>query len=196
MFWSIVQARDLRNSRYGRVPPRSLIEAGEYYNIRRVRSLEEYPAGQGAWPLTFLIYFIMAYDLSKLTTKAMCDRAIALAEQERDEQLFDLALVTRHGKAATTGATTTDASLDAVTAEATALAASIGTMTAGPLRQKYERKLRRLTERQTQLTDRLTDFDGVELTDNEFDKRRLNAGLAETATYLTELAAHKDTLTA
>ena len=136
----------------------------------------------------------MAYDLSQLTTKAMCDRATALAQSVQDDLEFQLSQVGRHNALATAGATATDANLDAATAEVTALTASVAAMAAGDTREKYERKLRRATERKNQLTDRQGDFDGVVLTDNEFDKRRLTAGLTETTTYLTEVAAHKATL--
>jgi len=136
----------------------------------------------------------MAYDLTSLTTKAMCDRATALAEPVRDDLTFQLSLVGRHNSIATGGATATDANLDAATAEVTALTASVAAMAPGPTRDKYERKLRRATERQAQLRDRATDFDGVVLTDNEFDRRRLTAGLAETTTYLGEVAARKAAL--
>ena len=115
----------------------------------------------------------MAYDLSQLTNKAMCDRATALAQPVKDDLDFQLSLIGRHNNLATSGATNTDANLDAATAEVTALTASVAAMAVGPTRGKYERKLRRATERQAQLTDRLTDFDGVALTDNEFDRRRL-----------------------
>lgn len=135
----------------------------------------------------------MAYDLSGLTTKAMCDRALAHAEES--DLTFDLSLVQRHGSTVTKGATTTDANLDAVTAEHTALTASVAAMDPGATRDKYERRLRRLTERKSLLTDRLTDFDGVMFTDNEFDRRRLGAALAETTTYITELEARKAELT-
>ncbi|WP_046243730.1 hypothetical protein [Hymenobacter terrenus] len=67
-------------------------------------------------------------------------------------------------------------------------------MAPGVVREKYERKLRRISERQAQLTDRATDFDGVVLTDNEFDNRRLTVALAETDTYIAEVTAHRDTL--
>ena len=136
----------------------------------------------------------MAYDLSHLTTKAMCDRATALAQPVKDDLDFHLSLVGRHNAIATSGATSTDANLDAAAAEVTALTASVAAMAVGPTREKYERKLRRATERQAQLTDRLTDFDGVALTDNEFDRRRLTAALTETTTYLAELAARKAAL--
>ena len=136
----------------------------------------------------------MAYDLTALTTKAMCDRAIALAIPVRDDLAFQLSLVGRHNAIATGGATATDANLDAATAEVTALTASVAAMDAGATREKYERKLRRATERVAQLTDRASDFDGVVLTDNEFDRRRLTAGLTECTTYLAELAARKDAL--
>ena len=56
-------------------------------------------------------------------------------------------------------------------------------MPAGDTREKYERKLRCATERQTQLTDRQGDFDGVALADSEFDKRRLTAALTEATTW-------------
>ena len=54
--------------------------------------------------------------------------------------------------------------------------------------------LRRATERKNQLTNRQGDFDGVALTDNEFDKLRLTAALTETTTYLAEVAARKAAL--
>ena len=108
----------------------------------------------------------------------MCARAQTLAQPVQDDLEFQLSLVGRHNN------------LDAVTA----LTASVAAMTVGPTREKYERKLRRATERQAQLTDRLTDFDGVALTDNEFDRRRLTAALTETTTYLAELAARKAAL--
>ena len=136
----------------------------------------------------------MAYNLSQLATKAMCDRATALAQPVKDDLDFQLSLVGRHNSLASAGATTTDANLDAATAEVTALTASVAAMAAGDTRDKYERKLRRATERQAQLTDRATDFDGVALTDNEFDRRRLAAALTETTTYLAELAARKAAL--
>lgn len=136
----------------------------------------------------------MAYDLTSLSNWGMCDRAKALAEPVRDDLTFQLSLVGRHNAIATGGATATDANLDAATAEVTALTASVAAMTPGPTREKYERKLRRATERQTQLTDRATDFDGVVLTDNEFDKRRLTAGLAEATAYLAEVAARRAAL--
>lgn len=154
-----------------------------------------YPARQRCHrPLTNPLFFIMAYDLSRLTTKAMCDRAIALALHVKDDLEFQLSLIGRQGTNATEGATKTDANLDAATAEVTALTASVAAMEPGDTREKYERKLRRATERKVQLTDRLTDFDGVVLTDNDFGKRRLTAGLTETDTYMAELEAHKDTL--
>ncbi len=137
----------------------------------------------------------MAYDLSHLTTKAMCDRALALAQPVKDDLEFQLTQVGRHNALVTAGATATDANLDAATAEVTALTASVAAMAAGDTREKYERKLRRATERKNQLTDRQGDFDGVALTNNEFDKRRLTAALTETITYLAEVAAHKATLT-
>lgn len=136
----------------------------------------------------------MAYDLSRLTTKAMVDRAIGLATPVKDDLEFQLSQEGRHGKIATEGATKIDANLDAATAEVTALTASVAAMDPGSTRDKYERKLRRATERKSQLTDRLTDFDGVILTDNEFDKKRLTAALTETTAYLAELEAHKATL--
>jgi hypothetical protein len=136
----------------------------------------------------------MAYDLSRLTTKAMCERAMGLARPVKDDLDFQVSLIGRQGSNATEGATKIDANLDAATAEVTALTASVAVMEPGATRDKYERKLRRATERKAQLTDRATDFDGVVLTDNYFDKKRLNVTLAETDTYLAELAAHKDTL--
>ena len=136
----------------------------------------------------------MPYDLSALTAKAMVDRAIALARAEESELIFDLSLLVRQGTKVTVGATTTDANLDAITAEVVAVTTTVAGLAAGELRDKYERRLRRLTERKSQLTDRLTDFDGVVQVDNEFDRRRLGAALAETITYLAELAAHKATL--
>ena len=136
----------------------------------------------------------MAYDLSKLINKAMCARAQALAQPVQDDLEFQLSLVGRHTNLATAGASSTDANLDAATAEVTALTASVAAMTVGPTREKYERKLRRATERRAQLTDRLTDFDGVALSDNEFDRRRLTAALTETTAYLAELAAREAAL--
>ena len=136
----------------------------------------------------------MAYDLSRLTTKGMCDRAVALAQPVKDDLLFQLSLIGRQGANATEGATKTDANLDAAVAEVTALTASVAAMDPGATREKYERKLRRATERQAQLTDRLSDFDGVILTDNDFDKKRLTAALTETDAYLAEVTAHKATL--
>jgi hypothetical protein len=138
----------------------------------------------------------MGYDLSLLTTKAMCDRATALAQTVKEDLEFQLSLVGRHTSLATVGANTTDANLNAVTIEVNALTASVASMAPSDTRGKYERKLRRAKERLSQLTDRLTDFDGVILTDNVFDKRRLSSSLTETTTYLAELAAHKDTLAA
>ena len=136
----------------------------------------------------------MAYNFMSLTTWAMCDRAKALADAVHEEISFDLTQVGRHSKIATTGSEKTEANLDATSIEVTALTASLANLADGPVRDKYARKLRRATERQAQLTDRAGDFDGVVLTDNEFAKRRLNAGLAETDTYLAELAAHRLTL--
>jgi hypothetical protein len=136
----------------------------------------------------------MAYDLSRLTTQAMCDRAKALAQAVYDDLLFDRSLVTRHGAAVEAGATSTDATLSAVTTEATAIASTVATMVPGPLREKYERKLRRLTERRSQLQDRLADFDGVEQTDTTFDLRLIDLSLAETTLYLSELADYRATL--
>ena len=136
----------------------------------------------------------MAYDLSQLTSKAMCDRATNLATVVKNDLEFQLSLLARRDSTATEGATVTDANLDAATAEVTVLTATVAGLPAGPTREKYERKLRRATERQAQLTDRRGDFDGVILTDNEFDQRRLTAALAETTTYLAELAARKAAL--
>ena len=136
----------------------------------------------------------MAYDLTSLTTWAMCDRAKALADAVHDDITYQLSQVGRHNKIATTASENTEANLDATSLEVTALTASLANLAPGPVREKYERKLRRATERQSQLTDRAGDFDGVVLTDNEFDKRRLTGSLAETTTYLTELAAHRATL--
>jgi len=124
----------------------------------------------------------------------MADRAIALALIEKIDLEFDLSLMQRHGTFVTKGATTTDANLAAITAEVAAVTASVAAMAPGDVRTKYERRLRRLTERKSQLTDRLTDFDGVMQVDNEFDRRRLGAALAETNTYLAELEVHKDAL--
>jgi hypothetical protein len=138
----------------------------------------------------------MAYDLIQLTTRAMCDRATALAEEVQSDLVFELSLYTRRGANVSEGAAATDANLDAATAEVDALTASVSAMAEGLTKDKYARRLRRATERKTQLTDRLTDFDGVVLTDNQFDRRRLNASLAEANTYLGELAAHKATLPA
>lgn len=84
--------------------------------------------------------------------------------------------------------------MGAVTAEAAALAASVQNMAAGPLRDKYERKLRRLNERKAQLTDRQTDFGAVARLDNEFDQARLNAALTETAAYVAAVQARKAAL--
>ena len=136
----------------------------------------------------------MAYDLCKLINKAMCARAQALAQPVQDDLEFQLSLVGRHNNLATAGASSTDANLDAATAEVTALTASVAAMAAGDTRDKYARKLRRAAERKNQLTDRQGDFDGVVLTDNEFDKRRLTAALTETTTYLAEVATHKVSL--
>lgn len=124
----------------------------------------------------------------------MCDRATGLATAVKDDLLFELSLYTRRGNTAEEGAETTDANLEAVTAERDALTTTVAGMSAGDTKTRYERRLRRATERVAQLTDRLTDFDGVVLTDNEFDKRRLNAALAETDAYLAELVAHRATL--
>jgi capsule polysaccharide export protein KpsE/RkpR len=137
----------------------------------------------------------MAYDFSSLTTWDMCDRAKALADPVHDDISFQLSLLGRHNTIATSGATTTDANLDAATIEVTALTASVAGLAAGSVREKYARKLRRATEHMSQLTDRATDFDGVILINNEYAKRRLTAGLTETDTYLAELAVHRDTLT-
>ena len=137
----------------------------------------------------------MPYNLIELIVREMVDSAAALAQVDKAEMEFDLSLLTRRGNTVTQGATVTDANLMAITAEATAVAASVATMVPGELREKYERRLRRLTERKAQLTDRLTDFDAVMRIDNEFDRRRLGAALAETNIYLAELAAHRLTLT-
>ncbi len=136
----------------------------------------------------------MPYDLSALTAKAMVDRATALARAEESELTFDLSLLVRQGTRVTVGAINTDAYLDAITAEVAAVTTTVAGLAAGDVRTKYERRLRRLTERKSQLTDRLTDFDGVVQVDNEFDRRRLSAALAETTIYLAELAAHRATL--
>ncbi len=124
----------------------------------------------------------------------MADRAIALAQAEESELEFDLSLIERHASYVAKGASATDANLAAITAEATAVATSVQAIPAGELREKFERRLRRLNERKAQLTDRLTDFDAVAQVDTEFDRRRLGAALAETTTYLAELEAHKATL--
>ena len=137
----------------------------------------------------------MSYNLIELIVREMVDSATALAQVDKAELEFDLSLLTRRGNTVTQGATATDANLTAITAEATAVAASVATMAPGELREKYERRLRRLTERKAQLTDRMTDFDAVMRIDNEFDRRRLGAALAETNIYLAELAAHRLTLT-
>ena len=136
----------------------------------------------------------MAFDLSRLTTWAMCDRAKALALVVQKDLEFDRTLTARHGNLAEAGADTTDANLLAVSAEHAALSATVAGMAAGPVREKYERKLRRLTERRNQLTDRLTDFDGVELTDNEFDLHLIDKALEETTAYLAAVAAQRATL--
>lgn len=138
----------------------------------------------------------MAYDLSQLTTRTMCDRATALADEVQSDLVFELSLYTRRGDNVNESAAATDANLEAITVEVDALTASVSTMATGATREKFERRLRRATERKSQLTDRLSDFDGVVLTDNQFDRRRLNAALAETNAYLGELAAHKSTLPA
>lgn len=136
----------------------------------------------------------MPYPLSALTAKAMVDRAIALAQAEKSELEFDLSLIERHSALVTKGASATGANLAAITAEVGAVAASVATMVPGELRDKFERRLRRLNERKAQLTDRQTDFDAVTQVDNEFDRRRLGAALVETNIYLAELEAHKITL--
>ena len=135
-------------------------------------------------------------EVSRRVSPRSCDRATALALPVKDDLEFQLTQVGRHNTLVAAGATSTTANLDAATAEVTALTASVAAMAAGDTREKYERKLRRATERQNQLTDRQGDFDGVVLTDNEFDKRRLTAALTETTTYLAELVTRKDGLSA
>jgi exoribonuclease R len=107
---------------------------------------------------------------------------------------FDRTMTARHGGTAEVNATNTDANLLAVRIEEAALTTTVATMTPSPVRAKYERKLRRLAERRSRLTDRLTDFDGVELTDNDFDLYLIDLSLTATVTYMGEVTAHKATL--
>lgn len=108
--------------------------------------------------------FPMAYGLSHLSTKAMCDRATAFAQPVKDDLDFQLSQVVRHNALVAAGATTITANFDAATAKVTAPTASVAAMATGDTREKYERKLRRATEHKNLPTDRQGDFDGRALT--------------------------------
>jgi hypothetical protein len=91
--------------------------------------------------------------------------------------------------------TRVNANLAAATAEVTALTApGSGDYLLAPPARSTSASCAGPPSAGAQLTDRASDFDGVVLTDNEFDRRRLTAGLTECTTYLAELATRKDAL--
>lgn len=136
----------------------------------------------------------MAYNVSKLTTVADCDKATAMATERKTNLQFDQ-LVT--GKGLTDQEKTTslaNASMIAVNAQIAGTEAAIAVMPDGDDKDDLVHKLRRFNDKKDNLTERLQKGGAAALLDTELDAGLLTAQLTEIELYLTAIATHKATL--
>jgi hypothetical protein len=136
----------------------------------------------------------MAYNVSKLTTVADCDKATAMATERKTNLQFDQ-LVT--GKGLTDQEKTTalaNASMIAVKAQIAGAEAAIAVMPDGDDKDDLVNKLRRFNDKKDNLTERLQKGGTAALLDTELDAGLLAAQLTEIDLYLAAIATHKATL--
>ncbi len=136
----------------------------------------------------------MSYGVSKLTTTADCDQAIASATTRKNNLLFEQTVGTKNMTDQATLVAQVTASLISVKAEITGAEAAIAGLPDGKDKENYVSKLRRLNDRKDNLEDRLKKGGSASLLETELDNTLLGLQITEIDNYVAAVIAQKATL--
>jgi hypothetical protein len=137
---------------------------------------------------------MMDYSVSRLTTAAECDAATLQANDLKDDLSFEITLLTRERTGRERTALQIDTDLSSVTAQLLAFQAARDVMVAGPERDNFDNKIRRLNDRKENLEERKAKSGNVALLANELEQSRISQQIAEIDLFVAAVAARKAAL--
>jgi hypothetical protein len=136
----------------------------------------------------------MDYSVSRLTTATECDAATLQATDLKDDLNFEITLLTRERTGRERTALQIDTDLSSVTAQLVAFQAARDVMVAGPERDNFDNKIRRLNDRKENLEERKAKSGNVALLANELEQSRISQQIAEIDLFVAAVAARKAAL--
>jgi len=136
----------------------------------------------------------MNYNVSKLTTAAECDKAIALATERKADLQFEQTVSGKQFSDQDKAIQQSQIDLITVKAQITGMETVIAALPAGTDKVDYEGRLRRLNDRKDNLEERLHKGGPASLLDTELDAALYSVQIAEIDAYIAAINAHKATL--
>jgi hypothetical protein len=136
----------------------------------------------------------MSYEVSKLTTVAECDQAIALAHERKAGLLFEQTLSFHGTSEQDKLVSLTKAKLVGVSAEIIGLQAAVDALEPGEQKTNFEGRLRNLQNRKLNLEARLVKSGPATVLDGNLDNKLLETQLDAIDAYILEVEARKATL--
>ncbi len=136
----------------------------------------------------------MSYSTEKLTTVALCDEALGLANARKKRLQVELGVLQLQQDDQKSALSAASSKLILVTAELGGATTALTGMEAGPNKVKMQDKARRLNDQKENLEERLRYSGPAALLDSQLDAGLVVAQVTETDAYIASITAHKATL--
>jgi hypothetical protein len=136
----------------------------------------------------------MGFSTNLISTVADCDLLLSLAAKEKSDLDFRKLSLERQRSSYAETAVETEAELQAVTAELTALAGIIASLPNGELKDENVTKQKKLELKQYLLTEKKDNYGAVALLAKEFDQARLDKELQAAEEFSAALEERRTSL--
>ncbi len=136
----------------------------------------------------------MSYSVSKLTTAAECDKAVALATERKADLQFEQTIMGKELSDQEKAVQQTSVNLISIKAQITGAETAIASMPAGPEKEVFVGRLRRLNDRKDNLEERLEKGGTAALLDAELDAELIATQITAIDAFIATVNTHKASL--